>query len=75
MKIIVGGILQKMLKYWTIRQRNDRPSNPATQRILLEIDWFQTEIVVSLDFYGLGHLYSASVKLGLNRTGHMSVKC
>ena len=23
------GILQKLLKYWTIRQRNDRPSNPA----------------------------------------------
>ena len=38
MKIIVRGILQKLLKYWTIRQQNDRPSNPATQRIILEID-------------------------------------
>ena len=38
MKTIVRGILQKMLKYWTIRQRDDRPSNPATQRIILEID-------------------------------------
>ena len=41
MKIIVRGILQKLLKYWTIRRRNDRPSNPAIQRIILEIDWFQ----------------------------------
>ena len=40
MKIILRGILQKLLKYWTIRQRNDRPSNPATQRIILEIDRF-----------------------------------
>jgi hypothetical protein len=30
--------LQKLLKYWTIRLRDDRPSNPATQRIILEID-------------------------------------
>ena len=37
MKIIVRGILQKMLKYWTIRRRNDHPSNPAIQRIILEI--------------------------------------
>ena len=28
MKIIVRGILQK-LAYWTIRRRNDCPSNPA----------------------------------------------
>ena len=41
MKIIVRGILQKLLKYWTIRRRNDRPNNPATQRIILEIDGFQ----------------------------------
>ena len=34
MKIIVRGILQK-LKYWTIRRRNDRPSNPA----YYIIDW------------------------------------
>ena len=40
MKIIVRGILQKLLKYWTIRRRDDYPSNPATQRIILEIDWF-----------------------------------
>ena len=40
MKIIVRGILQKLLKYWTIRRRDDRPSKPATQRNILEIDWF-----------------------------------
>ena len=40
MKIIAIGILQKLLKYWTIRRRNDCPSKPATQRIILEIDWF-----------------------------------
>ena len=40
MKIIVRGILQKLLKYWTIRWRDDCPSNPATQRNILEIDWF-----------------------------------
>ena len=40
MKIIVRRILQKLLKYWTIRQRNNRPSNPAFQHIILEIDWF-----------------------------------
>ena len=28
------------MKYWTLRRRDDRPSNPATQRIILEIDWF-----------------------------------
>ena len=38
MKIIVRGILQKSLKYWTIRRRNDGPSKPAAQRIILEID-------------------------------------
>ena len=38
MKIIVRGILKKLLKYWTIRRRDDRPSNPATQRIILQID-------------------------------------
>ena len=48
MKIIVRGILQKLLKYWTIRRWDDGrwddgrwddcPSNPATQRIVLEID-------------------------------------
>ena len=38
MKIIVRGILQKLLKYWTIRRQDDRPSKPATQRIRLEID-------------------------------------
>ena len=38
MKIIVRGILQKLLKYWTIRWWNDRPSNPATHRIIVEID-------------------------------------
>jgi hypothetical protein len=43
MKIIVRGILQKLLKYWTIRRRDDRPSNPVTQRIILEIDWFYIE--------------------------------
>ena len=37
-KIIVRGILQKLLRYWTIRRRDDRPSNPATQRIILKID-------------------------------------
>ena len=41
MKNIVRGILQKLLKYWTIRRRNDRPSNPATQCIILKIDGFQ----------------------------------
>ena len=25
---------------WNIRRRDDRPSNPAFQRIILEIDWF-----------------------------------
>ena len=40
MKIIVRGILQKLLKYWIIRRQDDRPSNPATQLIILEIDWF-----------------------------------
>ena len=39
-KIIVRGILQKLLKYWTIRLRDHRPSKPVTQRIILEIDWF-----------------------------------
>ena len=34
MKIIVRGILQ-LLKYWTIRQRNNRPSNPE----YYIIDW------------------------------------
>ena len=29
MKIIVRGILQKILKYWTIRWRDDCPSNPV----------------------------------------------
>ena len=29
MKIIVRGILQKLLKDWTIRRRDDRPSDPA----------------------------------------------
>ena len=38
MKINVREILQKMLKYWTIRRRDDRPSNPVTQRNILEID-------------------------------------
>ena len=38
MKIIARGILQKVLKYWTIRRRDDRPSKPATQRFILEID-------------------------------------
>jgi hypothetical protein len=38
MKIIVREIFQKLLKYWTIRRRNDHPSKPATQRIILEID-------------------------------------
>ena len=38
MKIIVRGILQKLLKYWTIRRRDDRPSKPVTKRIVLEID-------------------------------------
>ena len=47
MKLIVRGILQKLLKYWTIRRRNNCPSNPATQRIILEIDWFL--LVPSLD--------------------------
>ena len=28
MKFIVRGILQKLLKYWTIRRRNNHPSNP-----------------------------------------------
>ena len=38
MKIIVRGILQRLLKYWTIRRRDNCPSKPATQRIILEID-------------------------------------
>ena len=38
MTIIATGILQKMLKYWTVRRRDDPPSKPATQRIILEID-------------------------------------
>ena len=38
MKIIVRGFFKKMLKYWTIRWEDDRPSNPVTQRIILEID-------------------------------------
>ena len=38
MKIIVREILQKLLKYWTIRWWDDRPSKPATQPIILEID-------------------------------------
>ena len=38
MKIIVRGILQKLMKYWTIRQRDYRPSQAATQCIILEID-------------------------------------
>ena len=38
MKIIVRGILEKLLKYWTIRRRNDSPSKTATQRNILEID-------------------------------------
>ena len=46
MKIIVRGILQKLLKYWTIRRRNDRPSNPATQRNILEIDWFLNLLLI-----------------------------
>ena len=41
MKLIVRGILQKLMKYWTIRQRDDRPSDPATQHIILKIDGFQ----------------------------------
>ena len=41
MKINVRGIFQKLLKYWSIRQREDRPSKPVTQRIMLEIYWFQ----------------------------------
>ena len=41
MKIIVRGILQKLLKYWTIRRWNDCLRNPATQGIILEIDCFQ----------------------------------
>ena len=41
MKIIVKGILQKLLKYWTIRRWDDRPSDPATQRIILKMDGFQ----------------------------------
>ena len=45
-KIIVRRILQKMLKYWTIRRRNDHPSNPATQRIILEIDWFLNLLLI-----------------------------
>ena len=43
----MSGILQKLLKYWTIRRRDDRPSNPATQRIILEIDWFLKMMVKS----------------------------
>ena len=35
---VVRGILQKLLKYWTIRWQDDRPSNPATQHIILDID-------------------------------------
>ena len=38
MKIIVRGILPQMWKYWTIRRLNNLPSNPATQRIILQID-------------------------------------
>ena len=38
MTIIVRGILQKLLKYWTIRRWNDCLRNPATQGIILEID-------------------------------------
>ena len=41
MKITVRGILQKLLKYWTIRRRDDRPCDPATQSIILKIDGFQ----------------------------------
>ena len=40
MKIIVRGILQKLLKDWTIRRRDDRPSDPATQPIILKIVGF-----------------------------------
>ena len=40
MKIIVRRILPQMWKYWTIRRLNHLPSNPATQRIILQIDWF-----------------------------------
>ena len=43
MKIIARGIFQKMLKYWTIRCEDGRPSNPVTQRIILEIDWFYVQ--------------------------------
>ena len=45
MKIIVRGILQKLMKYWTIRQRDYRPSQAATQCIILEIDWFFIQFV------------------------------
>ena len=38
MKRIVRRIFQKLLKYWTIRWEDDRPSNPATQHIILDID-------------------------------------
>jgi hypothetical protein len=37
MKIIVSGMLQKLLKYWTIRMRDHCSSKPVTQHIILEI--------------------------------------
>ena len=67
MKIIVRGILQKILKYWTIRPSDNCPINPATQCIILKIVGFLERAKGSTTFFS-GEVYLTNLEF-LRTTG------